>query len=45
MIRKNLSVQQSDSVLCGDIRYFFDITTERTRSAADVVFCCNDRCD
>jgi len=45
VIRKNLSVEQGDRVLYPDIRYFFYITNDRTLSAEDVVFSCNDRCD
>ena len=45
VIHKNLSVEQGDRVLYPDIRYFFYITDDRTLSAEDVVFSCNDRCD
>lgn len=45
VIRKNLSVERGDKVLYDDIRYFFYITNDRTLSAEDVVFSCNDRCD
>ena len=41
----SLSVEQGDRVLYPDIRYFFYITNDRTLSAEDVVFSCNDRCD
>ena len=45
VIRKNLSVEQGDKVLFPDIRYFFYITNDRTLTAAEIVFSCNDRCD
>jgi len=45
VVRKNISVEQGGNVLFDDIRYFFYITNDRTSSAAEVVFSCNDRCN
>lgn len=45
VVRKNLSVERGERVLFDDVRYFFYITNDRERSAADVVLCANDRCD
>lgn len=44
-VRKNISVEQGDSVLFDHIRYFFYITTRVDRSNADIVFLANQRCD
>ena len=44
-MRKNLSVEKGEKVLFDDVRYFFYITNDRARSASEVVFCANDRCD
>lgn len=45
VVRKNLSVEKGETVLFDDVRYFFYITNDRALSAADVVYCANDRCD
>ena len=45
VIRKNLSVEQGENMLYDDIRYFFYISNDRSASAVDIVFSCNDRCD
>ena len=45
VLRKNLSVEKGDQVLFDDIRYFFYITNIEDRSAAQIVFFCNDRCN
>ena len=45
VVRKNLSVEKGECVLFDDVRYFFYLTNDRERSASDVVFCANDRCD
>lgn len=45
VVRKNLSIEKGERVLFDDVRYFFYITNDRERSAADVVYCANDRCD
>jgi hypothetical protein len=44
-VRKNISQEKGDKVLFDEIRYFFYITNDWDKSAADVVFSCNDRCD
>jgi hypothetical protein len=44
VVRKNLSVEKGEAVLFDDYRYFFYLTNDRTRSAADIVFLANDRC-
>jgi hypothetical protein len=36
---------KGDKLLFDEIRYFFYITNDRTASAAEIVFGCNDRCD
>jgi hypothetical protein len=43
-VRKNLSIERGDQMLFDDVRYFFYITNDRQRSAAEVVFCANGRC-
>ena len=45
VLRKNLSVEKGERVLFDDIRYFFYITNIWGKSAAEIVFFCNDRCD
>ena len=45
VVRKNLSVERGESVLFDDVRYFFYITNDRTRSASAVVRSANDRCN
>ena len=45
VVRKNLSVEQGEAALFDDVRYFFYITNDRQRSAVEVVYCANDRCD
>jgi len=44
-VRKNLSVEKGEQVLFDDVRYFFYITNERSRSASEIVFLANDRCN
>jgi len=44
-VRKNLSVEKGEQVLFDDYRYFFYITNDRSRAAADIVFTANDRCN
>ena len=44
VVRKNISVEKGDCRLFDDVRYFFYITNDRSSSAAEVVFSCNDRC-
>lgn len=45
VVRKNLSVERGEQMLFDDVRHFFYITNDRERSAAEVVFCANDRCN
>ena len=45
VVRKNLSVEKGERVLFDDIRYFFYITNIEDRTAAQIVFFCNERCN
>jgi hypothetical protein len=45
VVRKNLSVEKGERVLFDDVRYFFYLTNDWVREAAEVVFSANDRCD
>ena len=45
VIRKNISREKGEARLIDEIRYFFYITNDRQRSAANIVFGCNDRCN
>ncbi len=45
VVRKNISKTRGDHVLFDEIRYFFYITTRRDLTAAEVVYCANQRCD
>ena len=44
-LRKNISKMKGEHALIDEIRYFFYITTRTDLSAAEVVFCANERCD
>jgi hypothetical protein len=44
-LRKNISKLKGEQVLLDDIRYFFYITTRTDLTAAEVVWCANERCD
>jgi len=44
-LRKRISVEQGQEKLFEEYRYFFYITNDRTRSAEQIVFLANDRCD
>jgi hypothetical protein len=44
-LRKNISKMKGEDVLFDEIRYFFYITTRTDLSAAEVVYCANERCD
>jgi Transposase DDE domain group 1 len=44
-VRKNLSVEKGEQRLFDDYRYFFYITNDRARTAAEIVFRANDRCN
>jgi len=45
VVRKNLSVEKGECVLFDDIRYFFYITNDETKSTEEIVFLANERCD
>ena len=45
VVRKNLSVEKGERVLFDDVRYFFTITNIEDKSAAQIVFFANDRCN
>ena len=46
VVRKNLLVEKGQQVLFDDdYRYFFYLTNDRTRTAAEIVFVANDRCN
>ena len=45
VLRKNLSVEKGEQVLFDQIRYFFYITNDRRKTAEQVVFFANDRCN
>lgn len=44
-LRKNISKMKGEQALIDEIRYFFYITTRTDLSAAEVVYCANERCD
>ena len=45
VVRKNLSVEQGESVLFDDVLYFFYITNDLSTPTDEIVFLANDRCD
>ena len=45
VLRKNLSVERGERQLFDDIRYFFYISNDRRKSAAEIVFSANKRCN
>ena len=45
VVRKNISVERGEDVLFPEIRYFFYITNDRLRPAAEIVAFANGRCD
>ncbi len=45
VLRKNISQMKGENVLFDEIRYFFYITTRTDLSAAEIVYCANQRCD
>jgi len=44
VVRKNISVEQSEHRLFDQIRYFFYLTNDQETAAAQIVFLANDRC-
>ena len=45
VVRKNLSGEKGERVLFDDIRYFFYITNNRSKSKREIVLLANDRCN
>jgi hypothetical protein len=45
VLRKQLGIDQGQMRLFEEYRYFFYITNDRTRSAEEIVFSANNRCD
>jgi hypothetical protein len=45
VVRKNLAVEKGEQRLFNDYRYFFYLTNDRVRTAAQIVFSANDRCN
>ncbi len=45
VVRKNISVEKGEQRLFDDIVYFFYITNDEEKTAAEIVFSANDRCD
>jgi len=45
VLRKNLSVEKGERMLFDDVRYFFYITNWTDRTAEEIVFFANDRCN
>jgi hypothetical protein len=45
VIRKNITKEKGEQALFDEIRYFFYITNERERTADQIVFSANDRCN
>ena len=45
VVRKNLSVERGERVLFDDILHLFYITNDDSRSAEEIVFLANDRCN
>jgi Transposase DDE domain group 1 len=45
VVKKNISVEQGETLLFDRIVYFFYITNDWVSEADEIVFCANDRCD
>ncbi len=45
ILRKTITVKKGQKRLFPEIRYFFYLTNDKTRTAPEVVFDANDRCD
>lgn len=45
VVRKNLTVEKGEKRLFDDVRYFFYITNDRVKTAAEIVLFANDRCN
>jgi hypothetical protein len=44
-LRKKIAVERGEQRLFEEYRYFFYLTNDRTRTAEQIVFAANDRCD
>jgi len=45
VLRKRLGIERGQMRLFEEYRYFFYITNDHTRTAEEIVFAANDRCD
>ena len=45
VVRKNISKEKGEERLIDEIRHLFYITNDRQRTATNIVFGCNDRCN
>jgi hypothetical protein len=45
VVRKNITKEKGEVALFDEVRYFFYITNERDKSADEIVFSANDRCN
>lgn len=45
VVRKNLTVEKGENRLFDDVRYFFYITNDHVKTAAEIVLFANDRCN
>jgi len=45
VVRKNLTVEKGENRLFDDVRYFFYISNDREKTAAEIVLFANDRCN
>jgi hypothetical protein len=45
VVRKNITKEKGEQALFDEVRYFFYITNERDKSADEIVFSANDRCN
>ena len=45
VVKKNLDVEKGQAVMFADYRYFFYITNDHEKTAAEIVFEANDRCN
>jgi hypothetical protein len=45
VLRKRLGIDRGQSRLFEEYRYFFYITNDRTKTAEEIIFSANDRCD
>jgi hypothetical protein len=45
VVKKNISREKGEVRLFDEIRYFFYLTNDQESTAAEIVFCANDRCN